>query len=72
MVAKWGAEYVLRLLPPGTHEWRRFVTPVELARHARAAGLRMTDSTGMRFDPLRQRWTASPDHAVNYIASFAR
>ena len=72
VVAKWGAEYVLRLLPPGTHEWRRFVTPVELARHARAAGLRVVDSTGMRFDPLRQRWTASRDHAVNYIAAFAR
>ena len=72
VVAKWGAEYVLRLLPPGTHEWRRFVTPVELARHARAAGLRMTGSTGMRFNPLRQGWTASTDLSINYIAAFAR
>lgn len=72
VVAKWGAEYVLRMLPVGTHEWRRFVTPVELARHARAAGLRMTDNAGMGFDPLRQRWMISRDLAVNYIAAFSR
>lgn len=72
VLAKWGAEYVLRLLPPGTHEWRRFVKPVELARHARAAGLRMTDNAGMVFDPFRLRWTTSHDLAVNYIAAFAR
>ena len=72
VVAKWGAEYVLRLLPPGTHDWRRFVTPAELARHARSAGLRMTDSAGMTFDPFRQRWAVSRDLSVNYIAAFAR
>ena len=72
VVAKWGAEYILRVLPTGTHDWRRFVTPAELARHARAAGLRMTDSAGMSFDPLRQRWVISRDLSVNYIASFAR
>ncbi len=72
VVAKWGAEYVLRLLPPGTHDWRRFVTPAELARHARAAGLRLTDSAGMSFNPFTQRWTASRDLAVNYIAAFSR
>ena len=72
MTAKWGAEYVLRLLPPGTHQWRRFLTPVELARHARAAGLRLTDSAGMRFNPFQQRWSASTDLSINYIAAFAR
>ena len=72
VTAKWGAEYLLRLLPPGTHSWRSFITPVELARHARAAGLRMTDSAGMRFNPLRQRWTESRDLSVNYIAAFSR
>ena len=71
VVAKWGAEYVLRLLPRGTHDWRRFVTPAELAQLARAAGLRMTDSAGMRYDTLRQRWTLSHDLAVNYIAAFS-
>ena len=69
---KMGAEYVLRLLPVGTHDWRRFLTPAELAALGRAAGLRMTGSAGMRFDPLRQRWTESGDLGVNYIAAFAR
>jgi 2-polyprenyl-6-hydroxyphenyl methylase/3-demethylubiquinone-9 3-methyltransferase len=72
VTAKWGAEYVLRMLPVGTHDWRQFVTPAELARHARAAGLRMTDSAGMRFDPFRQSWVMSRDLSVNYIAAFAR
>ena len=72
VVAKWGAEYVLRLLPVGTHEWRRFVTPAELASLGRAAGLRMTDSAGMSFDPLRRKWASSRDLGVNYIAAFSR
>ena len=72
VTAKWGAEYLLRMLPVGTHDWRRFVTPVELARHARAAGLRLTDTAGMRFNPLQQRWRASTDLSINYIAAFAR
>ncbi len=72
VVAKWGAEYVLRLLPVGTHDWRRFVTPAELARLARDAGLRMTDSAGMSFDPFSRTWRASRDLGVNYIAAFAR
>ena len=72
VVAKWGAEYVLRLLPAGTHDWRRFVTPAELARLARSAGLRVTDSAGMSFSPLSQRWRISRDLAVNYIAMLER
>ena len=72
VVAKWGAEYVLRMLPVGTHSWRRFVTPAELARFGRAAGLRLADSAGMSFDPFRQRWTISKDQAVNYLAVLTR
>jgi 2-polyprenyl-6-hydroxyphenyl methylase/3-demethylubiquinone-9 3-methyltransferase len=48
------------------------VTPAELARLGRGAGLRMTDSAGMSFDPLRQRWALSRDLGVNYIAAFER
>ncbi len=70
VVAKLSAEYVLRLLPVGTHDWQRFVTPAELARLARGAGLRMSASAGMTFDPLRGRWTESRDLAVNYVAAF--
>jgi 2-polyprenyl-6-hydroxyphenyl methylase/3-demethylubiquinone-9 3-methyltransferase len=71
LTAKIGAEYVLRLLPRGTHDWRRFITPAELARDARKAGLRVVDTAGMRFDPLRARWTVGGDLGVNYIAAFA-
>jgi 2-polyprenyl-6-hydroxyphenyl methylase/3-demethylubiquinone-9 3-methyltransferase len=72
VVAKWGAEYVLRLLPAGTHDWRRFITPAELARLGRAAGLRMTDSAGLSYHPLQQRWNITRDLSINYIAAFAR
>ena len=71
LLAKFGAEYVLRLLPRGTHDWRRFLTPAELSRHARAGGLRMTDSAGLSYDPLRQQWRQSRDLSMNYIAAFA-
>lgn len=70
LVAKLGAEYMLRLLPAGTHDWRRFVTPVELARDGRAAGLRAIATAGMSFDPLRRQWRESRDLSVNYIAAF--
>ena len=72
ILAKIGAEYVLRLLPAGTHDWRRFITPAELARHARTAGLRLDSAVGLSFDPLRRRWRESQDLRVNYIAAFVR
>ena len=71
-VAKVGAEYLLRLLPVGTHEWRRFVTPVELGQHARRAGLRLAATTGLSFDPLRGAWRASEDTGINYLAAMER
>jgi 2-polyprenyl-6-hydroxyphenyl methylase/3-demethylubiquinone-9 3-methyltransferase len=70
-VAKLGAEYVLRLLPAGTHDWRRFVTPAELATQGRGAGLLMTDSAGMTYEVLRRRWVESRDLSVNYIAALS-
>jgi 2-polyprenyl-6-hydroxyphenyl methylase/3-demethylubiquinone-9 3-methyltransferase len=66
--AKVGAEYLLRLLPVGTHDWRKFVTPAELGRWMREAGLRMADLSGMTLDPLRGQWHATRDTGVNYIA----
>ncbi len=68
LVAKLGAEYVLRMLPVGTHEWQRFVTPSELSGHARAAGLRLVATAGMTFDLRTRDWQESRDLAVNYIA----
>ena len=69
-VAKIGAEYVVRMLPAGTHDWRRFVKPEELASMGRAAGLRLTDLSGMVFSPAGG-WVASRDAAINYIAALA-
>ena len=71
-VAKLGAEYVLRLLPVGTHDWRRFVTPRELELHGRSAGFRMAEAGGMVFDLRRRAWRTDPDMAVNYIAMLRR
>ena len=72
VVAKLGAEYVLRLLPRGTHDWRRFVTPAELDAAGRGAGLRTAAAAGMTFNPLTGRWRESRDLGVNYIAVLAR
>ena len=51
-LAKIGAEYVLRWVPPGTHDWRRFVRPSELARGLRPQGIEAVDLRGLAFDPL--------------------
>jgi len=69
-VAKIGAEYVARLLPAGTHDWRKFVKPEELAALGRGAGLRLTDVAGMVFDPA-SGWRESRDTSINYIAAFS-
>ncbi len=67
LVAKLGAEYVLRLLPPGTHDWQRFIRPAEMERLLGKAGLRLADIAGMTFDPLCRTWRESRDVSVNYI-----
>ena len=64
-----GAEYVLRWLPRGTHDWRKFVKPSELATACRPVGLEMTELMGLRYDPLKDRWQLAPnDLGVNYMA----
>ena len=65
LTAKLGAEYVLRLLPAGTHDWRRFLTPAELARLLRGAGLRPTEVTGLA--PSTRGWTTGGAPRVNYL-----
>jgi len=62
-----GAEYVLRLLPKGTHEYARFIRPSELARDCRAAGLAVGDLTGMTYNPLSKRYALGRDVDVNYL-----
>jgi 2-polyprenyl-6-hydroxyphenyl methylase/3-demethylubiquinone-9 3-methyltransferase len=67
-----GAEYVLRWLPRGTHDWQKFVTPDEMESHARAAGLDPLESKGMIFNPLAREWRLGEDTDVNYWFSAAR
>ncbi|MEO6567027.1 MAG: bifunctional 2-polyprenyl-6-hydroxyphenol methylase/3-demethylubiquinol 3-O-methyltransferase UbiG [Casimicrobiaceae bacterium] len=65
-----GAEYVLKLLPRGTHDWTRFLRPAELAGFARRAGLDLTALIGMTYNPLTKVYRLEPDTSVNYIAAF--
>ncbi|HZZ92800.1 MAG TPA: bifunctional 2-polyprenyl-6-hydroxyphenol methylase/3-demethylubiquinol 3-O-methyltransferase UbiG [Usitatibacter sp.] len=67
-----GAEYVLRLLPRGTHEYARFIRPSELARDCRAAGLAVEDLTGMTYNPLTRRYALGRDVDVNYLVGSRR
>lgn len=64
-----GAEYVLRWLPRGTHDWNKFVTPDELDADFASAGLDPATREGMVFNPLANSWRLSPDCDVNYLAS---
>jgi 2-polyprenyl-6-hydroxyphenyl methylase / 3-demethylubiquinone-9 3-methyltransferase len=65
--AKIGAEYLLRWLPIGTHDWWKFITPAELERMLRQLGLRVADVTGLMPDPLTGRWRTGRDLSVNYL-----
>jgi len=67
-VAKIGAEYVARVLPAGTHDWRKFVAPEALAAQARAAGLSLVDLTGLSMGA--GGWRATSDVRINYLAAF--
>ncbi|MDJ0776316.1 MAG: bifunctional 2-polyprenyl-6-hydroxyphenol methylase/3-demethylubiquinol 3-O-methyltransferase UbiG [Gammaproteobacteria bacterium] len=66
-----GAEYLLRLLPRGTHTYRRFIKPSELARSLRAEGMHIEDLTGMTYDPLTRSYALAADIDVNYLLSAA-
>jgi len=67
-----GAEYVLRLLPRGTHEYAKFIRPSELARWSRDAGLTVKESRGMEYNPLTKRYWMSADTSVNYLVGCQR
>ncbi len=72
LLAILGAEYVLNLLPKGTHEYARFIRPSELAAHCRAAGLEVNDVTGMTYNPLSKVYSLGRDVDVNYLMAAAR
>jgi 2-polyprenyl-6-hydroxyphenyl methylase/3-demethylubiquinone-9 3-methyltransferase len=67
-----GAEYVLRWVPAGTHQWDRFVTPDELKSALNGAGLKAVDLTGVVYDPLADTWRLSRDTGVNYFVTATR
>jgi 2-polyprenyl-6-hydroxyphenyl methylase/3-demethylubiquinone-9 3-methyltransferase len=71
-LAKIGAEYVLRWLPPGTHDWNKFVAPDALAQLLTAAGLNPLKTQGVSFDPLSWDWRLSGDTDVNYMIVASR
>jgi 2-polyprenyl-6-hydroxyphenyl methylase/3-demethylubiquinone-9 3-methyltransferase len=62
-----GAEYVLNLLPKGTHEYAKFIKPSELAGYARSAGLDLQASKGMEYNPFTRRYWLSADTSVNFL-----
>jgi 2-polyprenyl-6-hydroxyphenyl methylase/3-demethylubiquinone-9 3-methyltransferase len=67
-----GAEYVLRLLPKGTHEYAKFIKPSELADAARDAGLTLTTMLGLSYNPITQVYALTRDTSVNYMMAFRK
>ena len=67
-----GAEYILRWLPIGTHEWNKFLTPEELTNFGQKNSLLVEKIDGMVFNPLSNRWKVSNDCSVNYIIKFKK
>jgi 2-polyprenyl-6-hydroxyphenyl methylase/3-demethylubiquinone-9 3-methyltransferase len=71
-VAILGAEYIMRMLPRGTHEYLKFIRPSELARWGRDADLNLLDLTGITYNPVTRAFRLSPNTDVNYLAHFKR
>jgi len=67
-----GAEYVLKLLPKGTHDYLKFIRPSELARHCRDAGLEVREIIGMTYNPLTRVYSLGTDTGVNYLMHCVR
>jgi 2-polyprenyl-6-hydroxyphenyl methylase / 3-demethylubiquinone-9 3-methyltransferase len=72
LLAIVGAEYVLRLLPRGTHDYARFIRPSELAGWARQAGLALNEIAGIEYHPLTRQFFRSDDATVNYLVHLTR
>ncbi len=72
LLAVVGAEYLLRWLPRGTHDWRRFVRPSELAAMLRRGGLTVSEIVGVTYNPLADTWRRTRDLGVNYMVFAVR
>ncbi len=71
-LAKIAVEYVLRWLPIGTHDWKKFLKPSEVNSYAEKAGLKLLEIRGFSYNPLNSTWKESSDLAVNYVAVFEK
>ena len=67
-----GAEYILRWLPIGTHEWEKFITPDELITIQKKNNLNLDALTGMKFNIIKDEWKISNDQSINYIGKFIK
>ena len=67
-----GAEYILRWLPIGTHEWEKFVKPGELVKILKKYDLRLDSLDGMKFNLIKDEWKVSKDKSINYIGRFIK
>ena len=72
LFAVLGAEYILRLLPKGTHDYDKFITPAELSQFARSAGLDINGMRGMGYNPLTKIYSLNNDTSVNYLMACTR
>jgi len=72
MFAIVGAEYILRWLPIGTHDWNKFIKPDELIKVTKINNLKLEKLDGMNFDLLTNEWNLSSNNSVNYIAKFKK
>ena len=67
-----GAEYILRWLPIGTHDWNKFLTPQDLEIIANKNDFLIDDIAGMKFNLFSKKWTKSNDLSINYISTFLK
>ena len=67
-----GAEYILRWLPVGTHDWNKFIKPDELEKICNLASLKLKKIDGVKFNPILNRWNLSGDKSVNYITKYIK
>ena len=67
-----GAEYILRWLPIGTHDWNKFIKPDELIKITKINNLKLEKLDGVNFDLLTNEWNLSSNNSVNYIAKFKK
>ena len=67
-----GAEYILKWLPIGTHDWNKFLTPQNLDNITKKNNFLTDETIGIKFNPVSRKWTKSKDDSVNYISTFLK